>query len=87
MDALQQQRVIAHQLIELNRKIQKKQHTVSKYYALLIWRIGFHFHPVAISAIAGVVKCGVFLRSVLSFGCWAYWCVNACHHGLLHNTN
>ena len=41
MDALQQQRVIAHQLIELNRKIQKKQHTVSKYYALLIGALVF----------------------------------------------
>lgn len=41
MDALQQQRVIAHQLIELNRKIQKKQHTVSKYYALLIGTLVF----------------------------------------------
>ncbi len=41
MDALQQQRVIVHQLIELNRKIQKKQHTVSKYYALLIGALVF----------------------------------------------
>ena len=41
MDALQQQRVIANQLIELNRKIQKKQGASGKLYALVIGAVVF----------------------------------------------
>ncbi|MBN6066272.1 ubiquinone biosynthesis regulatory protein kinase UbiB [Aggregatibacter actinomycetemcomitans] len=41
MDALQQQRVIANQLIELNRKIQKKQGASGKRYALVIGAVVF----------------------------------------------
>ncbi|WP_109077949.1 ubiquinone biosynthesis regulatory protein kinase UbiB [Aggregatibacter kilianii] len=41
MDALQQQRVIANQLIELNRKMQKKQNAAGKSYSLIIGALVF----------------------------------------------
>lgn len=41
MDALQQQRVIANQLIELNRKMQKKQNATGKSYSLIIGALVF----------------------------------------------